>query len=224
MLDFLALAQECAPWVAPQTMAAIVKTESGFNPLSIGVNGGARLVRQPADKAEAVSTAKWLIEKGYNIDLGLGQVNSSNLAKTKLSVDDAFDACKNLAAAATILKLNYDNVKGKIEGEQPALRAAISAYNTGTFTKGITNGYVQKVVNNAQTSVPSITPQSVLPIPLINPAAGKTKSAMALPATGNTQGPAKATRSTSDHNNTPARSANVFSGTPSEAKSSALVF
>jgi len=133
-MDFLALSQECAPWVAPQTMAAIVKTESGFNPLSIGVNGGARLVRQPDNKAEAVATARWLIEKGYNIDLGLGQVNSSNLAKVGLSVEDAFEPCKNVAAAATILHGNFQAAKGKVQDDQAALHAALSAYNTGSFS------------------------------------------------------------------------------------------
>ena len=173
MLDFLALAQECAPWVAPQTMAAIVKTESGFNPLSIGVNGGARLVRQPADKAEAVSTAKWLIEKGYNIDLGLGQVNSSNLSKVGLSVDDAFEPCKNVAAAATILHGNYQAAKGKVQGKQAALHAALSAYNTGSFSKGFSNGYVQKVINNAGAAVPGVTVKAVMPIPLVGEQPGK---------------------------------------------------
>jgi len=103
-MDFNALSAECAPWVAPQTMAAIVKTESQFNPLAININANARLERQPSNKAEAVVTAKWLIANNYNIDLGLGQVNSANLVKTSLSVEDAFDSCKNLAAAATIQK------------------------------------------------------------------------------------------------------------------------
>lgn len=165
-LDFLALSQECAPWVAPQTMAAIVKTESGFNPLSIGVNGGARLVRQPDNKAEAVATANWLIAKGYNIDLGLGQVNSSNLAKVGLTVDDAFEPCKNVAAAATILHGNYQAAKGKVQDDQAALHAALSAYNTGSFSKGFSNGYVQKVLNNAGAAVPGVTAQAVMPIPL----------------------------------------------------------
>jgi len=47
-MDFNALSAECAPWVAPQTMAAIVKTESQFNPLAININANARLERQPA--------------------------------------------------------------------------------------------------------------------------------------------------------------------------------
>lgn len=40
-MDFNVLSAECAPWVAPQTMAAIVKTESQFNPLAININAGA---------------------------------------------------------------------------------------------------------------------------------------------------------------------------------------
>jgi type IV secretion system protein VirB1 len=164
------LSAECAPWVAPPTKAAIVKTESQFYPLAININAGARLERQPASKAEAVVTAKWLIANNYNIDLGLGQVNSANLAKTNLSVEDAFDACKNIAAAATILQWNYASASKKISGEQAALHAAISAYNTGSFTKGFSNGYVQKVLNNAPADVVASSKRSaaITPIAVVN--------------------------------------------------------
>lgn len=137
LIDFNSLVLECAPWVAPQTMAAIVKIESQFNPLAININAKAKLQRQPKTKQEAVVTAKWLLANNYNIDMGLGQVNSVNLAKTKLSVDDAFDPCKNLTAAASILKWNFQSASKKITGEQAALHAAISAYNTGSFTRGL---------------------------------------------------------------------------------------
>lgn len=169
-MDFHDLSLECAPWVAPQTMAAIVKTESQFNPLAININGGAKLERQPVNKDEAVVTAKWLIANRYNIDMGLGQVNSANLAKTNLSVEDAFDACKNLAAAATILQWNYESASKKVTGEQAALQAAISAYNTGSFTKGFGNGYVQKVLNNAAVNVSRTEAgrSTVVPIALVN--------------------------------------------------------
>ena len=53
--DFITLAQQCAPLVSPVTMAAIVRTESGFNPYAIGVVRG-RLVRQPASLVEAVGS------------------------------------------------------------------------------------------------------------------------------------------------------------------------
>lgn len=184
-MDFVSLAAECAPWVAPQTMAAIVKTESQFNPLAININAGAKLERQPSSKEEAVITAKWLITNNYNIDMGLGQVNSANLAKTKLSVEDAFDPCKNLAAAA-ILQWNYATASKRIPDEQAALQAAISAYNTGSFTKGFANGYVNRVVNNAQPLVKLRTGgRAVLsPIRLVNIAAIEQKN-QARNASGN---------------------------------------
>lgn len=168
-MDFHDLSLACAPWVAPQTMAAIVKTESQFNPLAININGGKKLERQPANKEEAIITARWLIANHYNIDLGLGQVNSSNLAKTKLTIADAFDPCKNLAAAASILKWNYEAASKQIAGEQAALHAAISAYNTGSFSRGHRNGYVQKVLNNAagKRQLHGSSPHELKPIRLI---------------------------------------------------------
>lgn len=159
-MDFNTLVAECAPWVAPSTLAAIVRTESGFKPLAIGINGGARLQRQPQNLEEAVATAKWLIANGYNIDMGLGQVNSANLAKTGLTVEHAFDPCKNLAAAATILTWNYQSASRKTDNQQAALHAALSAYNTGSFTRGFSNGYVGKVIRNANVG-------QVTPIPLM---------------------------------------------------------
>ena len=167
-MDFIALTQACAPQVAHETMAAIIKTESSFQPFAIGVNGGAKLVRQPKTKEEAIVTANWLIKNGYNIDLGLGQINSSNLPKINLSIEDAFEPCKNIAAAATILHSNYLIASRKTQGNQAALYAALSAYKTGSFAKGFSNGYVQKVINNAHTST-SIEPKITSPkTPLLN--------------------------------------------------------
>lgn len=165
-MDFVALAQECAPWVSHQTMAAIVRTESSFKPLAIGINGGAKLVRQPENKAEAVVTAKWLIANGYNIDMGLGQVNSANLRKLGLTVDKIFDPCQNLAASATILHGSYTLAKRRTPDNRAALHAALSAYNTGSFTRGFTNGYVQRVVNNGAVA-PNDSLKAIAPIPLM---------------------------------------------------------
>lgn len=171
-MDFNAIAAECAPWVAPQTLAAIVRTESQFRPLAIGVNGGARLLRQPQSKEEAVVTAKWLIANNYNIDMGLGQVNSSNLKKTGLTVEEAFDPCRNLSAAGMILTWNYQSASKRIPNQQAALHAAISAYNTGSFTRGFSNGYVQKVLNNsnliADTKPGSVTVAPIQPIAIVS--------------------------------------------------------
>ncbi len=166
-MDFAVLVQACAPWVAHQTMAAIVKTESAFQPLAIGINGGARLARQPETREEAVATATWLLANGYNIDIGLGQINSNNLLKAGLSIEDAFEPCKNIAAAATILTASYQTARRKGQGEQAALQAALSAYNTGSFSKGFSNGYVQKVVGHAAAAVAGASAQATAPIPLV---------------------------------------------------------
>ncbi|MCX2694521.1 lytic transglycosylase domain-containing protein [Pseudomonas sp. DCB_CB] len=169
--EFSAIATKCAPSVAPETLASIVKVESGFNPIVIGVNGGSRLERQPRSKEEAVVTAKWLLANGYNIDLGYGQVNSANLPKIGLSVEDAFDGCKNLAASALILSENYKRAKKTTPDDQQALRVALSLYNTGSTERGFSNGYVGKVekgaLNLAGESVPAIKP-----IPLVQTKSG----------------------------------------------------
>lgn len=142
----LALAAQCAPEVAPSTLHAVVLTESGGNPFAIGINGGAQLKRQPRTASEAALTAKALLSSGANIDMGLGQINSSNMRWLKLTVEDAFDSCKNLKAAGQVLAANYRSAVAL--GKRQPLASALSAYNTGTMTKGFSNGYVAKVFGN----------------------------------------------------------------------------
>ena len=71
-------------------MAAIVSHESHNRVFAIGVNNGPRLRRQPADLQEASRTAARLIEQGYSIDLGLGQINSKNLVALGLDLRTVF--------------------------------------------------------------------------------------------------------------------------------------
>jgi type IV secretion system protein VirB1 len=164
MFEFLALVEHCAPAVHPQTMQALVKTESGFNPYAIGINGGVQLERQPQTKEQAVAVATRLIAEGKRIDMGLAQINSVNLAALGLTVEQVFEPCQNLAAAATILEENYARAR-RAHGEgQKGLEAALSAYNTGNPLDGIANGYVQKVIHNADRrdyGVPALIPGSV---------------------------------------------------------------
>lgn len=146
MLDLsmiLALADRCAPNVAPQTLAAVAYAESRFNPLAIGVNSGPRPVRAPRTRDEAVRTTRRLLAQGANVDLGLGQINSANLLWLNLSVEDAFDPCRNLAAAGTVLRSGYRWSGGG--DRQAALRVALSRYNTGHPERGFRNGYVARV-------------------------------------------------------------------------------
>lgn len=151
----LILAQTCAPEVAPETLISVAHVESRFDPLTIGVNGKASKALHPATKVAAVRDARALIASGANVDLGLGQINSRNLGWLGLSIEDAFDPCRNLAAAAKVLSANYA-AAAPADDPQAALRVALSMYNTGDQARGFRNGYVQKVSAAADYVVPAI--------------------------------------------------------------------
>jgi type IV secretion system protein VirB1 len=162
----LALANACAPGIAPETLLSIVSVESGFDPLVIGVNGVRPRTIKVRSKAEAVQTASELISRGQNIDLGLAQINSRNLSPMGLTVAEAFEACPNLTTAASILAEGYRRAAPSQRGEQAALRTALSFYNTGTSVRGFRNGYVKKVVSAAERLVPAIAAaQPAVPAP-----------------------------------------------------------
>jgi type IV secretion system protein VirB1 len=115
------LARQCAPGVAVETMLSVIHTESRFNSLAIGVNRGGGSRPKPRSYAEAVTTAYALIRAGYNIDLGLGQINSSNLRRLNLSVEDAFDPCRSVEAAGRVLTENYRRALPRAQSTQHAL-------------------------------------------------------------------------------------------------------
>jgi type IV secretion system protein VirB1 len=124
--------------VPSEVMTHVARVESSFNPYAIGVVGG-RLVRQPKNLSEAVSTAQMLEDKGYNFSIGISQVNRYNLDKYGLeSYEKAFQVCPNVVAGSRILAECYGRAKsdwGK----------AFSCYYSGNFVTGFRHGYVQKV-------------------------------------------------------------------------------
>lgn len=67
-------------------------------------------------------------------------INSENLTRLGMTVDEVFDVCKNLSAAALILEDNFTRASAKEGAPQEALKKALSAYNTGDFARGIKNG------------------------------------------------------------------------------------
>ena len=147
-----ALASQCAPNVAPQTVAAIVQTESHGRPFALNVNGSSQ-PPAPSDAASAAATAQRYIAAGYSVDLGLGQINSRNMRWLGLTWETVFDPCANIAALGRVLTQNYS---AAISGRDPqtALRVALSLYNTGSTSRGFRNGYVAKVVANAGIAAP----------------------------------------------------------------------
>lgn len=155
MLEFIALAQQCAPTVAPQTMAAIVNVESSYNPYAIGVVKG-RLQRQPKNIQEAVATAKALAAAGWNFSIGIAQVNRYNLPKYNLTYEQGFEPCSNLWAGSKILEGCFLRADNNQRTQQEALKAAISCYYSNNFTRGFKPdvrgkpSYVEKVVASAE--------------------------------------------------------------------------
>jgi type IV secretion system protein VirB1 len=132
------LAAACAPQVAPTTLAAIARTESGSDPFAIGDNTAHRTYH-PAEAAGAVTLAAQLAAEGHDLDLGLMQINQRNFGWLGLAADDAFEPCRSLAADAAVL-------------------TAFSRYNTGSPRAGFDNGYVARVLAAVHTTSAAKSP------------------------------------------------------------------
>lgn len=153
-MEFIDLAKQCAPMIHVQTMASLVKVESGFNPYAIGVVGG-RLERQPRSHAEAVATAYNLEKLGFNWSAGYAQVNKKNFKKYGLTIETAFEPCPNLNAGGAILAECFIRALPKFPDQQHALRGSFSCYYSGNYSTGFRPdfrgqpSYVDKVVGTA---------------------------------------------------------------------------
>lgn len=203
------LAASCAPTVAPGTLASIAGTESGFDTLAIHDNTTGRDL-SAATRQAAIATARTLIADGHSVDLGLMQINSSNLTPLGLTVRSSFNACASLSAAAHLLVMDYQ--PGLSGDEQAALQAAFSRYNTGNTIRGFQNGYVQRVVATARRIVPEINPAApiVTPKSTLNTPAPASGSASAQAPKWRVFGSVDASSSDTPAQQTAAPSWNVF--------------
>lgn len=175
-MDFPTLARQCAPDVHISTLAAVVRHESAFDPLAIGVNAKPHRSIRPKSKEEAVEAVRDLIAKGIDFDVGYGQINVRNWKWLGVTPESIFDPCVNLASAQRVLVDCYKRA-AKLHGAgQNALYAAFSCYNTGNLTSGFTNGYVGKVIAGAGLAVPAIVQEAENP--------GKTARGGSAPAAG----------------------------------------
>jgi type IV secretion system protein VirB1 len=156
------LLNACAPSVGERTMHAIITVETGGHPYEIGDNT-ARVSYAPRSQKEAITWAEYLLARHHNLDLGIAQVNSANLPHLGLSVAEAFDPCRNVAAGSQVLMYAYKDAIEQFGPGQYALRRAISAYNTGSLYAGAK--YVARVLAAAglpddddATFVPDLAP------------------------------------------------------------------
>ena len=166
---FEQLVKRCAPDVHPQTMRALVTTESSHNPYAIGVVDGA-LAKQPRSRDEALQAIEELVGKGANFSLGLAQVNRYNLERYGQTYESILDACTNIRVGADILKECFTRAIKRTQNDQQALRDALSCYYSGNFRRGYEpeNGgssYVERIIAATSEKPPQ------RPIPAIDPAA-----------------------------------------------------
>lgn len=164
-IDIDSLASTCAPNVSPMTLRAMVVVESSFNPHAIGVVNG-RLVRQPRNLPEAISTVMALQRKGIRFSAGLIQIYVKNWPAYQLDHESVFDPCANMRAAAGILTDCYKRASRRTDAPQVALRNALSCYYSNNFVTGYQHGYVQKVVAAALAAprpAPGLSPKEAVP-------------------------------------------------------------
>lgn len=149
----MALSQRCAPGIALEALVPQVQVESHFSELAIGINNGP--VVRARSVPDAIDIATRYIRAGYSVDLGLAQINSHNLRRLGLTVDQAFDPCTSLRAAEAVLTENYNAVSdGRTQTD--AIEATWSLYNSGSPSRGMRNGYVRKVWTAAATLMPQM--------------------------------------------------------------------
>ena len=160
------LMPRCAPDIHPSTLSAIIRTESGGNKFALADAGPAHLpwrVRKnmvrsfyPTTQGEAEGIASGLINQGHIVAIGLTQVSNRNLKRLGLTVKQALDPCTNLRSGGQILTEFYESALKKHSNSEQALLAAISAYNTGNFRDGFSNGYVNAVLTASAHKVPEL--------------------------------------------------------------------
>ncbi len=153
--DFGRLALRCGPSVAPSTLASIARAESGFEPLAVNDNT-TRTSVVPATHDIASQLASRLLAARHSVDVGIMQINSANFQRLGLTLDAAFDPCRSISAAATIMVENFSGDGDTHERQQAALRIALSKYNTGDAQRGFANGYVRKVEMATRRVVPAL--------------------------------------------------------------------
>jgi type IV secretion system protein VirB1 len=160
-LQFGELGRNCIAETDRPLVTAIVQTESAFSPYALSLNYPERLARklgypagrvylknQPRTAEEARRWVEELETQGATLSVGLMQVN----LESGYSLDQLLDPCLNLRAGWTLFLQDYARAVGRIGLGQTALLMAISAYNTGSLSRGYQNGYVQSVLRNASAS------------------------------------------------------------------------
>jgi len=156
MLTTADLLDQCAPQVSPVLMQALVRTESAWQPLAIGMDKAQGTVRQPASLEEAVATAKSLVAAGRKFSVGLAQIHVSNVTLYGMSWEQAFDACQNLAVGQKILWNFYHRASASGYSGVAAIWAALRGYNSGVVDRAISDDYANRIFAYMSSAPPQV--------------------------------------------------------------------
>ncbi|AZR33133.1 lytic transglycosylase domain-containing protein [Xanthomonas vasicola] len=150
MNDLMSVILACSIGVHPQTVQAIIKHESGGNPYAIN-NQVRSFYPTRFDDAQRIAVEQ--VRAGRSTDIGLMQINSQHLTRFGVTPVDLLDPCTNIRIGTAILARNYAQTWAKYRAEKPALLSALSMYNTGNESRGLSNGYVSWVSQAAGVAV-----------------------------------------------------------------------
>lgn len=139
----LPLPIQCAAQVAPATMTAIVRVESGGNPWALYNNNTGQSIHPPSYR-QALADVRLALAMGQKMDVGLAQVDTENFAAYGLTPASALNACTNLHVGAEILATDYHHAASVYGPGQVALFHAFEAYNSGRLHGDA--GYADKIL------------------------------------------------------------------------------
>ncbi len=154
-----------APAVHPETLAAIIAHESGANVYAFHDNDTRRSY-VTLGAAAAIPLAQRLVDEGHSVDLGLGEINSSNLRGLHARgivpgstqdewVANVFDPRVNVVAAAYILSsawrtaVHYFGLNYSEQHPHDVVLYALSVYNSNSLFAA--PRYVESVVAETST-------------------------------------------------------------------------
>lgn len=133
----------CAPNSDPRFLASIVSIEA-TNP-SLGApdtnaidDDTANTAYYPQSREAAIDLATSLLARGHVLDLGIAQVNDSNLSGLGHTVADAFDPCTDLQMGEKILVNGWNTALAHYGTEASIftlMDSTASEYNSNTLTR-----------------------------------------------------------------------------------------
>ena len=122
MATFETFALQCAAGVALDLLAAIASVESGMRPLAVRDGDKIALVQSAG---EGVAAVVGITDQGREPGIGLMGVTPRQLRAAGLSLQDGFDACNALKAAAMVFSAARANAISRGHAETTGDRVAV---------------------------------------------------------------------------------------------------